>query len=103
MIRDAELFYLDNIDIQPLIHEIENHKKSHILKLDIGIFTYGSLPDNYIAISTSIIIDEILIRFGAVISPEKNIMSLILPKDPSKAGDLVFGDKSVIIFLPKIE
>lgn len=103
MVRDAELYFLENIDIQPLIIEIERHDKAHLLKLDIGIFKMGSLPNNFIALSTSIIIDEFLKKNGAIVSPEQDIMRLILPKDHSKAGEFVFGEKDILFFLPSFK
>jgi hypothetical protein len=102
MTRNAKLFFLHDKDWKSLAEMITNHT-NHSLKHDLTIFQYihaSSEGQNYSILSLSQKMDEILTDYGAVEASEKDLLRNSIQQ---YNGDPLFGDKSNLIYLAKVQ
>jgi hypothetical protein len=101
MTRDANLYILSDKDWQPLANNLESHK-DYTLKDEVVIFqlmTSTNSGNQYAILSLSEKADKVVEEYGATPASDKDLLRNRLHE---YSGDVLFGDKSNIIFLNKI-
>lgn len=101
MTRDAKLYILADKDWKPLA-EILEQKNNYKEKLDTSIYqlmTSTSIGQHYAILTLSEESDKIVEEYGATIADDKNLLRISLH---NYNGEILFGDKTNVVFLNKL-
>ena len=102
MTRNAKLYILSNKEWKPLVNLINNDKNIY-LQRDITIyqlFTSTSKVEEYAIITLSEKADKVVEEYGAILSEQNNYLKTTLH---DYFGEPLFGDKSNVIHLQKLQ
>ncbi len=102
MTRDAKLYILSNKGWEPLSNLINNDNNIY-LQRDITIyqlFTSTSKDEEYAIITLSDKADKIVEEYGAILSGQNDSLKTTLH---DYFGEPLFGDKSNVIHLQKLQ
>ena len=100
MTRDAALYYLTDIDYGLIKEEIEFDADAYNLSLNIVIFQNSNHPNIQIALSTSEKVDAIIEKHGGIKAQSNDLYIYALKTRQSPIGILLFGEESLVDFLP---
>jgi len=100
MTRDAALYYLTDIDYSLIKNEIEFDTDAYQLSLNIAMFQNSNNPNIQIALSVSDKVDAIIEKHGGKKAESNDLYIYALKTKQSPIGTLLFGEESLIDFLP---
>lgn len=100
MTRDATLYYLNEIDYSLIKNEIEFDADAYQLSLNIAMFQKSNNPNIQIALSVSEKVDSIIEKHGGKKAELNDLYIYALKTKQSPIGTLLFGEESLIDFLP---
>jgi hypothetical protein len=100
MTRDAALYYLNDIDYSLIKNEIEFDADAYQLSLHIAMFQKSTNPNIQIVLSVSEKVDAIIEKHGGIKAASNDLYISALRTKQSPIGTLLFGEESLIDFLP---
>ncbi|MBL7723034.1 MAG: hypothetical protein JNK27_02750 [Chitinophagaceae bacterium] len=100
MTRGAALYYLTDIDYSLIKNEIEFDTDVHQQSLNIAMFQNSNHLNIQIALSVSEKVDAIIEKHGGKKAELNDLYIYALKTRLSPIGTLLFGEESLIDFLP---